>query len=185
MAVNRTLDELRKGCLDGERWAQKALYNRYAPLFLTIAMRYVKDRHLAEDVLADGFIKIFSKLHTFQNTGSFEGWMKRIIVHEALMYLRKPSNLRLVQTDETVDMAILPKALENLATEDILNLIRQLPDGYRRIFNLYVIEGYKHREIAEMLDISIHTSKSQLIMAKKKLIGLIEKKMTRQNKIGS
>ncbi|MDF1694870.1 MAG: sigma-70 family RNA polymerase sigma factor [Saprospiraceae bacterium] len=163
--------------------AQKELYDLYAPLFMSIAMRYMKKRELAEDVMVMGFYKIFSKIDKFKGEGSFEGWMKRIIVNEALMQIRKHNNLYMTLELKDIDKAESSSVLDDLAYEDLLALLDELPPGYRTIFNMYVIEGYKHREIAELLDISINTSKSQLILAKKRMRELFKKKGFNQSMI--
>ena len=137
---------------------------------LGLCMRYVGAAD-AEDVLIDAFFKVFDKLDMYTGEGSFAGWVRRIVVNEALMHLRKRK--RRPQTDEL--LTTLPvadtryTAADRLQADDILRLLEQLPDGYRTVFNLYVLEGYKHREIAEMLGISINTSKSQLILARKRM----------------
>jgi len=164
-------------CKQQDRKAQQALYDKYAPLFYGISLRYMKNNTDAEDVLVEGFYKIFSKIDQFQNKGSFEGWMKRIIINEALMAIRKKNNLNLhVEIEKANQVKTESVAEMNLTYQELLGLIQALPTGYRTIFNLYVIEGYKHREIAEKLNISINTSKSQLILAKKKLQEFYKKK---------
>lgn len=169
------LENILKGVKKKDRKAQKALYDAYAPLFMAIGMRYMKDVHLAEDMVAEAFIKIFTKIHTFKDAGSFEGWMKRIMINECLMQIRKNQRQHLHVPVEDVEINIDAIALDKMSADEILKVINELPEGYRTVFNLYVIEGYKHREIAEKLDISINTSKSQLIMAKRKLQKLLKK----------
>ena len=161
-----------QGCLRNERRAQRAVYDRFSPLMLAVARRYTARDDDAEDVLVTAFFKVFDKIKSFSQNGSFEGWIRRIVVNEALMLLRK--NHALKQASEIGDVnpqyfASAAVASEALAEADILEQLDQLPPGCRTVFNLYVIEGYKHREIAEQLDISINTSKSQLILAKKRL----------------
>ena len=133
----------------------------------------------AEDALIKGFFKIFNNLHTFKDEGSFEGWMKRIVVNECLMLLRKNHNINMMIAieDAAVVNSLKVDFVDNLTYEDVLALLDELPVGYRTVFNMYVIEGYKHREIAEIMGISINTSKSQLILAKKKLQKLVKKKL--------
>lgn len=164
-------------CKKEDKAAQKALYDKYSSLFYAICMRYLKNPADAEDAMVEGFYKIFSKINQYKGNGSFEGWMKKIIVNESLMKIRKKNNLSLhVEIEKAYTVKTDPKALSNLEYKELLELINELPNGYRTIFNLYVIEGYKHREIGELLGISINTSKSQLILAKKKLRELIKKK---------
>lgn len=139
--------------------------------------RYIGRIDEAEDVLVEGFFKVFDKLDSFQEQGSFEGWVRRIMINEALMKLRKKHALKqATELDNINPNHFSQQAVvdHQLATQDIMKLLDQLPTGYRTVFNLYVIEGYKHREIAELLDISINTSKSQLIVAKKRLREALE-----------
>ena len=133
----------------------------------------------AEDALVKGFYKIFKNLHSFKGEGSFEGWMKRIVVNECLMLLRKNHNINMMVAidDANVMNSLKVDFVDNLTYEEVLALLDELPVGYRTVFNMYVIEGYKHREIGEKLGISINTSKSQLILAKKKLQQLVKKKL--------
>ncbi len=159
-------------CQQQDPQGQKMLYDRYAPKMFGVCRRYVLNREDAEDILVEGMFKVFDNIDSFQNAGSFEGWIRRIIVNEALMFLRK-KRLLIVDADaselNTIELSH-PLSIEHeLAAQDILKLLEQLPTGYRTIFNLYVIEGYKHIEIADILGISINTSKSQLILAKDKL----------------
>lgn len=157
--------------------AQKWLYDRYAPLFFSVCRRYLSSREDAEEALLSGFYKIFSQIETYQGNGSFEGWMRRVMVNEALMLLRKTQPLvfpgeEVRSPDAQDDFSIEAE----LSAREILDLLAQLPPGYRTVFNLYVLEGYKHHEIAEMLGISINTSKSQLLLARAKLQQLLQAK---------
>jgi RNA polymerase sigma-70 factor (ECF subfamily) len=157
--------------------AQKVVYDKYAPLFYAISLRYVKQPSEAEDVLVESFYKIFKKVDQFKDMGSFEGWMKRIVINQSLMHIRKNNNLNLhVELEKAYEVKTDSNIIENINYNEILELIKELPMGYKTVFNMYIIEGYKHREIAEKLDISINTSKSQLILAKKKLKELYKKK---------
>jgi RNA polymerase sigma-70 factor (ECF subfamily) len=168
------LNALIKRCRAQDRKAQKAIYDSYAPLFISIAKRYVGDRMIAEDIMVQTFFKVFTQIKKYSGAGSFEGWMKRILINEALMYLR--SNKSKIE-GISLDNVQVPKASlieERLEHEAILRLVDLLPLGYKTVFNLYIIEGYKHREIADLLNISINTSKSQLILAKKKMKALIK-----------
>lgn len=175
------LDKIVRGVRKNDRKAQKALYNQYSPLFMAIAMRYLKDLHDAEDVLTEAFLKIFTKIHSFENKGSFEGWMKKIVINECLMALRQRKKQFLYVSIDEIDIEIEPEIISHLSAEELLDVIRELPEGYRTIFNLYEIEGLKHREIAEELDISINTSKSQLIMAKRKIREILKKNLSTNN----
>ncbi len=166
--------QLIEACKKEDRRAQQMLYDRYSPQMFGVCRRYIKEREEAEAVLVDGFFKILTNLDKYSGTGSFEGWMRRIFINESLMYLRKQkksymypelSNELATETHLTIE--------DDLAERDVLQFLDFLPSGYRTVFNLYVIEGYKHREIAELLGISINTSKSQLILAKKRLRTLL------------
>lgn len=170
-----TAEKLIKDCKAGDPTAQKALYEQWGPLLLGVVRRYLSRTEDAEDVFVEGMFKILTKIQTFREEGSFEGWMKRIMVNEALMFLRKQHNFHLVREIEPNDLHETAAIEYTLQAEDILKILDQLPDGYRTVFNLYVIEGYKHREIAEILGISINTSKSQLILAKKRMQELLKK----------
>lgn len=170
------------------------LYDRYAPTLLGICMRYCGNRQDAEDVLHDGFIKVLKQVHTFkpQSTGSFEGWMKRIIVNTALNFLRghnKENRFLDVMSiqDKIPDVTDEPnlwKTLdEQVGKEKIMEMICELPAGYRTVFNLYVFEEYSHREIAEKLQFSENTSKSQLSKARILLRKKIYQVMTKQKAV--
>lgn len=168
--------ELIEACQKGVRKAQQLLYDRYSPKMFGLCRRYLRKREDAEDVLIDGFYKVLTHIQQYQGNGSFEGWIRRIMVNEALMFLRKRQPFQ--WTDElhpNMDVQYRASIEDELAAQDILRLLNDLPPGYRTIFNLYVIEGYKHREIADMLGISINTSKSQLILAKKRLRAMVIK----------
>ncbi len=167
--------ELIQGCKARSPKAQRALYDQYAPVLMGIGMRYLKHVENAEDVVVEAFYKIFTKIGQYTGEGNFEGWLKRIMVNESLMFLRKNKKFKVEQEWENVPEQGTIVTVENeIAAGDILKLLDQLPDGYRTVFNLYVVEGYKHREIAELLGISINTSKSQLILAKKRMKMLVE-----------
>lgn len=166
--------ELIKGCRRGDRVAQKMLYERFAPKMFGVCKRYVRSREDAEDVLIEGFFKVYDNIDKFRGQGSFEGWIRRIVVNQSLMFLRKRHNFQLTVEVSNIEVQTGISIEDKLAAEDILNLLNKLPVGYRTVFNLYVVEGYKHREIADIMGISINTSKSQLILAKKRLRTLIE-----------
>ncbi|MBU6341506.1 MAG: sigma-70 family RNA polymerase sigma factor [Bacteroidetes bacterium] len=160
-----------------DRSAQKLIYERYAALMFSVCRRYLKSREDAEDALVSGMYKVFTLIDTYTGAGSFEGWIRRVMVNEALMKLRKNQPLVFPGDD-----GLLPESSDSFSIEaeisarEILELLDQLPNGYRTVFNLYVLEGMKHHEIAEMLGISINTSKSQLLLAKEKLRSLLKKK---------
>ena len=133
---------------------------------LGICLRYLKNQMDAEEVMLTGFVKVFKHVGQFQNKGSFEGWMKRIMVNEALGFLRKKEPLHLAIEKDILQVATEANAEQDLAAEDLLRLLHELSAGYRAVFNLYAIEGYSHKEIRELLDISEGTSKSQLSKAR-------------------
>lgn len=151
----------------GEARAQKVTYERYATRMMAVCLRYVANQADAEDVLIEAFMRVFERINQFRNEGSFEGWVRRIMVTESLMFLRKNKSLRQeVPLDNVMKEPDYQWADENLQADDLLRLVAQLPDGYRTIFNLYAIEGYNHAEIASLTGISEGTSKSQLSRAR-------------------
>ena len=171
-----TEEQIIKACKRGSPKAQKWIYERYAPKMFGVCRRYVKSLEDAEDVLVEGFYKVLTKIEQYGGNGSFEGWIRRIMVNEALMFLRKNNPLKNAVELEHIDIEENTTSIvEELKTQDILKLLNELPTGYRTVINLYVVEGYKHREIAEQMGISINTSKSQLILAKRRLKELLEK----------
>lgn len=163
-------------CLKNDRLAQQELYDRYAPVLYAVIRRYIRDEFTAEDILIESFVKIFSKLKQFQEKGSFEGWMKRIAVNESLMYLRKNNVFHLTIESDNIVLPYETRIEEDLDFEILLQTLDLLPVGYRTVFNLYVLEGYKHKEIAKELGISINTSKSQLRLAKERIRKIMKKK---------
>lgn len=164
-----TDEELIQGCLRKKAASQKGVFDRYAGRLLGVSMRYARNRDDAEDILQDSFIKIFDKIAQFRGQGSFEGWMRRIVVNTALKkysltrYSKEISSSELVTANEASADA---GAHTRLGEKELLAMISKLPDGYRIVFNLYVIEGYAHEEIAEMLKIQPGTSRSQLVKAR-------------------
>jgi len=164
--------EIIKGCIKQDRRSQKELYDRYSSVMYAICLRYCHQRDNALDVLQDGFIKVFSKISDFKGIGSFEGWMKKIFIHTAISHYHKVKNLAehfhnddsvMSHFSESVDI------LSKMTEKELLKIISELPDGYRMVFNLYVIEGYDHDEIGQMLNINAGTSRSQLAKARKYL----------------
>jgi len=155
-------------CKNGDRIAQKAIYDRLAPKMFLICLRYVSNRSTAEDLLQDGFVTLFSKLDGYKGEGSFEGWARKIFVTTALMYLRKKDALKM---SDDIDNARnissnYSTQLQNIGYKELLRLIASLPTGFRTVFNLYVLEGYSHKDIAQMLGISEVTSRTQLSRAR-------------------
>lgn len=173
---NTSESDLIKGCLNGDGRMQEALYRRFAPKMYAVCLRYANNADDAQDLLQEGFIKVYRNLGKYRGDGSFEGWIRRIFVNTSIENFRKKSAVltglgeREEKTIEDADIS----ALDQLAEKDIIQFIQELSPGYKTVFNLYVIEGYSHREIADMLGISEGTSKSQLARAK----GILQKKVT-------
>ncbi|MGK0446310.1 MAG: RNA polymerase sigma-70 factor (ECF subfamily) [Polaribacter sp.] len=166
--LDNTQKSLIKKASNCNREAQEQLFAQHSPKMLGVCRQYVKDLHHAEDLMLQGFLKVFTNLQKFKNEGSFEGWIRRIMVNTCLSYLRK-KNLVDLSDEEYVFNDAATESLENTSLEDIQKLIDKLPNGYKMVFNLFAIEGYKHSEIAAQLDISESTSKSQLFKARKLL----------------
>ncbi|MBA6154993.1 sigma-70 family RNA polymerase sigma factor [Tenacibaculum sp. S7007] len=155
-----------KKASEQNREAQQVLFDQFSPKMLGVCRQYVKDIHHAEDLMLQGFLKVFNNLKKFKGDGSFEGWIRRIMVNTCISYLRKKNPIQLTDEDYVFNDASIDN-IENTSVEDIQKLIDQLPDGYKLVFNMYAIEGYKHSEIANKLNISEGTSKSQLFKARK------------------
>lgn len=168
-------------CKQQDRSAQKLLYERFDRKLFLLCYRYVGDRHHAEDLVIKGFFKVFKNIDRFENRGpgSLEKWMKRIAVNECLMFLRSQKRLKWASEREAEQVPGSTKADSGLVTEDIYDLIRTLPDGYRTVFNLFALEGYSHKEIATQLGISEGASKSQLSKARKMLKAHIQQEEIR------
>jgi RNA polymerase sigma factor (sigma-70 family) len=172
--------QLIKKAAAGNHEAQKRIYEKHAPKMLGICRQYVKDLQFAEDVMVGGFLKVFKNLDSFKFNGSFEGWIRRIMIRESISYVRKQQFV--VYDDELYERNegetnTISTAMD---VEHIQMLIDGLPEGYKMVFILYVVEGYKHNEIAELLQISESTSKSQLFKARK----MLQEKLKKQNIIG-
>ena len=172
MTKTYTLNECLEGCKAGDRKMQEMLYTQTAPKMLAVCMRYAKDRMEAEDVLQMGYVKIFQNITTYRNEGSFEGWIRRIMVNTAIESYRKNLRFLSIVPIETVyeQPAIGSDSyrddFSSLGMQDLMKIIQKLANGYRMVFNMYVIEGYSHKEIAETLGISESASKSQLSRAR-------------------
>ncbi|MFP9099451.1 RNA polymerase sigma factor [Flavobacterium sp. RHBU_24] len=162
------------------RHAQQRLYSKHSGKMLGVCRQYIKDLHLAEDVMITAFMKVFANLKNFEHKGSFEGWIRRIMVNECISYLRVQKKVGFLE-DEYYKEESFNNIESNLSVDDIQSLIDSLPEGYKMVFNLYCIEGYKHQEIAKMLDISEGTSKSQLSHARKMLQEQVNKLKNYEN----
>lgn len=160
--------EIIKLAVENNRQAQQQIYSRFSSKMLSVCRQYIKDIQLAEDVMITAFMKVFTNLSKFEHKGSFEGWIRRIMVNECISYLRVQKKVKFTEDEIYVEESF--NAIDSkFSTDQIQFLIDALPDGYRMIFNLYAIEGYKHNEIATMLGINEGTSKSQLSHARKML----------------
>lgn len=180
-----TEEAIFQGCLKNQAAAQRELYNRYSPKMLAVCYRFAHNREDAEDMLQEGFIKIFSQIHTFQNKGAFEGWIRRIMVHTCINHLKK--NKRFNESVDLVYASSIQVREESVPSivqaKQVVECIRMLPIGYRTVLNLYAIEGYSHKEIGEMLDIEESTSRSQYTRARQMLEEiLIKKKIIQKQK---
>ena len=159
---------------ENNRHAQQQIYSRFAPKMLGVCRQYIKDVHQAEDVMITAFMKVYVHLKNFESKGSFEGWIRRIMVNESISFIRAQKKVSFLE-DEYYKEESFNAVESDFSVEEIQMLIDSLPEGYKMIFNLYAIEGYKHKEIAEMLGINEGTSKSQLSHARKMLQELINK----------
>lgn len=161
-----TETDLIKGCIEGDRRMQKELYDRFSPKMYAVCLRYMGNADDAQDILQEGFIKIYKNLERFRGDGSFEGWVRRIFVNTAIEQIRKKKmDLSLTEKEETIEYKSV-SAVDNINEKDLLKIVSGLSPGYRSVFNMYVVEGFSHKEIGELLGISEGTSKSQLARAR-------------------
>lgn len=177
-----TEEQLVIGCLKGDPGAQKALYERFARKMMSICMRYSHNREQAQDMLQDGFVKVFQKMDHFRGDGPLGGWIARTMVNTALDHIRrnKPYDHSLDLTEAEHLHQEDEQVLSAMSTDELMELIQALPTGYRTVFNLFAIEGFAHKEIAEMLSISENTSKSQFMKARAYLRKLLPKEAVAQ-----
>ena len=181
-----TENDLLQGCLSGNRRMQEELYRRFSPRMYAVCLRYAGKAEEAEDILQEGFIKVFRKMDSYRGDGSFEGWMRRIFVNTAIEHFRRKRYLMPVtEREENTIEGKYNSVLDDLGAKDILALVQELSPGYRTVFNMYVVEGYTHREIADMLGISEGTSKSQLSRAKVILQDMVKTFIDRQRGVNS
>ena len=173
-----TEEAILQGCLKNNAAAQKALYQKYSAKMLVVCYRYGHNREDAEDMLQEGFIKVFSQIHTFENRGALEGWIRRIIVHTCINHLKK--NKRFNESVDLIHANSIQVREETIPSiiqaKEVVECIRMLPIGYRTVLNLYAIEGYSHKEISTMLDIEESTSRSQYTRAKAMLEDILIRK---------
>ena len=173
-----TEEAILKGCLKNDALAQRELYNKYSPKMLAVCYRFAHNREDAEDMLQEGFIKVFLQIHTFENRGAFEGWIRRIVVHTCINILKKNKKFNdsidiIHATGVQVREESVPAIIQ---AKQVVECIRMLPIGYRTVLNLYAVEGYSHREISNMLDIEESTSRSQYTRAKAMLEDILIRK---------
>ncbi|XZF13961.1 RNA polymerase sigma factor [Chitinophagaceae bacterium MMS25-I14] len=171
---------LAAGCRDGNAFAQKLLYERYVEQMMILCLRYISNQHDAKEALMDGFCSCYRSINSFtwQGPGSLQAWMKRVMINQCLMRLRKNKKVFAELNDIHEGMQDAVSAIDILSAKEIMQLVHQLPDGYRAVFNLYVFEEMTHKEIALLLDITENTSKSQLFKARQ----LLQKKICQLNK---
>lgn len=172
--------ELIKLAIENNRFAQQKIYSQFSGKMLGVCRQYSKDVQVAEDIMITAFMKVFSNLKNFEQKGSFEGWIRRIMVNECISHFRVQKKVTFID-DENYFEESFNNIESQLSIEDIQFLIDSLPDGYKMIFNLYAIEGFKHHEIAQMLGINEGTSKSQLSHARKLLQTQINKSKNYSN----
>ncbi|MGH2564241.1 MAG: RNA polymerase sigma factor, partial [Ginsengibacter sp.] len=176
--VNMTEEAILQGCLKNDAAAQRELYNRYSPKMLAVCYRFAHNREDAEDMLQEGFIKVFLQIKNFENRGAFEGWIRRIIIHTCINILKK--NKKFNESVDIIHATSLQVREDSVPSiiqaKQVVECIRLLPIGYRTVLNLYAIEGYSHREISKMLDIEESTSRSQYTRAKAMLEEILVRK---------
>ncbi len=167
--LNQDEKELIGQAIENNRHAQQQLYSKFSPKMLSVCRQYIKDIQQAEDIMITAFMKVFTNLKNFEHKGSFEGWIRRIIVNECISFIRVQKKVLFIEDNANLgrDEESFNNIESKFSVDDIQFFIDQLPDGYKMIFNLYAIEGFKHKEIAEMLKINEGTSKSQLSHARK------------------
>ncbi|MBL7827885.1 MAG: RNA polymerase sigma factor [Saprospiraceae bacterium] len=169
-----------EACIRGDRKAQKAFFERFKGKMFALCLRYANTREDAEDILQEGFVKVFRDLKQYTGAGNFEGWVRKVFVNTALQHIQRQRKGPLMVDLDGVDLPadIEPFHGEEPPAKNLINILQQLPPGFRTVFNLYVLEGYTHPEIAEILDISVGTSKSQLMRAKAHFRALLEGSLT-------
>jgi len=177
-----TEKDLIQKCLQGDRASQRGLFDMYAGKMMTVCRRYGRHTAEAEDIMQEGFIKVFLHLDKFKADGSFEGWVRRIMINTALKLIAKKSfqNESLgIESYQLIESKQDPRIFDKLSVDDMMSLVQELPDGYRYVFNLYAIEGYSHKEIGNLLNIEESTSRSQLVKARR----ILQKKINELNEL--
>jgi RNA polymerase sigma-70 factor (ECF subfamily) len=170
--------QLVKGCIEGERKAQKALYDKYSRQMMSLCLRYVKDRETARDLLQEGFLLVFSNIDKFKKEGMLDAWIRKIFVNCALNYLRKDDILKDANDidDRMISEMADESTISQITAAELMDCVKSLPEGFRTVFNMFAIEGYSHKEIGEMIGISESTSRSQYMRARQKLREMISEK---------
>ncbi|MEL6635298.1 MAG: RNA polymerase sigma factor [Bacteroidota bacterium] len=169
-----TDEELIQGCLNNDRYSQEMLFRKYFPTMMQMCLRYTNDRDKAMEIVNNGFLRVYTKLHTYAFKGSFEGWIRKLVYHSLSDYFKQNSRYLQFLVFEDYESIQRPEALSRVYTEDIMKLVALLPPATQQVFRMYAIEGYTHVEIAKQIDISIGTSKWHLSAARKKLKELIQ-----------
>jgi RNA polymerase sigma-70 factor (ECF subfamily) len=169
--------QLIKGCMDGDRKAQKALFDKYSRKMMGVCLRYMKDTEDARDLMQESFIKVFTNIRRYAGNGSFDGWIRKIFVNCALERLRQHDILREASGIDEINYVDIPDEAEvfTISSEELMSCVRSLPEGFRAVFNMYAVEGYSHKEIGEILHISESTSRSQYMRARRMLQRMILK----------
>ncbi|MDI9365861.1 MAG: sigma-70 family RNA polymerase sigma factor [Flavobacterium sp.] len=173
-----------QGCLQNDFLAQRELYNKHSPKMLSVCYRFAQHREDAEDMLQEAFIKVFTQIHTFQNKGAFEGWIRRIVVHTCINFLKKYKKFNEhIDLDYANNLFVKEESIPSIMqAKQVVECIRLLPLGYRTVLNLYALEGYSHKEVGEMLEIGESTSRSQYTRAKAMLETILVKKRIIEHK---
>jgi len=174
-------EKLIKKAIQNNRDAQHRLYNLHAPKMLSVCRYYIKDVQFAEEVMLNGFLKVFNNLNRFKHNGSFEGWIRRIMIRESISFLRKKQQIEFATEEIEFKETEVNNVYSDMDVAEIQHLIDLLPEGYKIVFVMYAIDGYKHKEIGELLNISEGTSKSQLFKARK----ILQKEILKLNKVGN
>ncbi len=178
--MDRKIDEILKGCKARKRLSQKQLYEIYYPYSMSVAIRYIQDQQIAELAVNDSFMKVFNNMKKFDLDKAFKPWLRQIIVNTSLDHLKKKKKHRSSNISEAENISERENILSSISYDELINLVHKLSDAYRTVFNMYVIDGFKHEEIANTLGISIGTSKSNLNKARTKLKVLINNQLLTQ-----
>lgn len=180
-----TDDEIIEGCLKNDRKMQKALYDKYASKMFAVCLRYAKDRDEAGDILQDGFLKVFTKIDQFSREHSFEGWIRRVIVNTAITHYYQNKKFMTQQNIDEInetEIEFFDYKEADFSNEELMMVIQSIPDMYRVVFNMFAIEGYKHKEISDLLNIEVSTVKTQYHRARKMIQTKLEELMKEKNK---